>query len=146
RDEAVRGVLGVDATLDGGAARLDVVLPPGQTLAGRHGDLRLYEVEAGTQLGDRVLDLQTGVDLEEVVRAVGGEDELDGAGVHVAAGARGLDRGVEQAGARGGGQAGRGRLLDQLLVAALDRAIALAEGHDFAVRIGEDLDLDMARA
>ena len=41
--------------------------------------------------------------------------------------------------------AGRGRLLDQLLVAALDRAVALAEVDDVAVRVGEDLDLDVAR-
>ena len=39
----------------------------------------------------------------------------------------------------------RGRLLDQLLVAALDRAVALAELDDVAVRVAEDLDLDVAR-
>ena len=37
------------------------------------------------------------------------------------------------------------RLLDQLLVAALDRAVALAEVDDIAVRVGEHLDLDVAR-
>ena len=40
---------------------------------------------------------------------------------------------------------GRGRFLDQLLVAPLQRAVALAEMDDVAVRIGEDLDLDVAR-
>ena len=40
---------------------------------------------------------------------------------------------------------GRGRLLDHLLVAALHRAVALAEMDDVAVRVGEDLDLDVAR-
>ena len=43
-----------------------------------------HEVEAGDQLGDRVLDLQPGVHLEEAERAVGVEDELDGAGADVA--------------------------------------------------------------
>src|SRR5207245_11115946 len=37
------------------------------------------------------------------------------------------------------------RLLDDLLVTALDRAFALAEMDDVAVRIAEQLDLDMAR-
>ena len=39
----------------------------------------------------------------------------------------------------------RGRLLDQLLVAALDRAVALAQVDHVAVRVGEHLDLDVAR-
>ena len=38
-----------------------------------------------------------------------------------------------------------GRLLDQLLVAALDRAVALAEVDHVAVLVGDDLDLDVAR-
>ena len=39
----------------------------------------------------------------------------------------------------------RGRLLDELLVTALDRAVALAEMDDVAVRVGEHLHLDVAR-
>ena len=39
----------------------------------------------------------------------------------------------------------RRRLLDELLVAALDRAVALAEVDDVAVRVGEHLHLDVAR-
>jgi hypothetical protein len=35
-------------------------------------------------------------------------------------------------------------LLDDLLVAALDAALALAEGERLAVRVAEDLDLDVA--
>ena len=36
-------------------------------------------------------------------------------------------------------------LLDQLLVAALQRAVALSEMDDVAVGVGEDLDLDVPR-
>ena len=39
----------------------------------------------------------------------------------------------------------RGRLLHHLLMAALQRAVALAQMHDVAVPVGQDLDLDMAR-
>ena len=44
-----------------------------------------------------------------------------------------------------GVERGRGRFLQHLLVAALQRAVALAQMHDVAVAVGEDLDLDMAR-
>ena len=40
----------------------------------------------------------------------------------------------------------RGRLLDHLLVAALQRAVALEQVHGIAVPVGEHLDLDVARA
>ena len=40
---------------------------------------------------------------------------------------------------------GRRRLLDHLLVAALDRALALAQVDRVAVLVGEDLDLHVAR-
>ncbi len=40
----------------------------------------------------------------------------------------------------------RWRFLQQLLVAALDGALALAERDDVAVLVGEDLELDVARA
>ena len=44
-----------------------------------------------------------------------------------------------------GVERGRRRLLDQLLVAALDRALALAAGEHAAVRVAEHLDLDVPR-
>src|SRR5918911_1316370 len=47
--------------------------------------------------------------------------------------------------ARLGVEGRRGRLLDQLLMAPLDRALALAEGEDAAVHVAEHLDLDVPR-
>ena len=41
--------------------------------------------------------------------------------------------------------AGRGRFLDHLLMAALQRAIALEQMHGVAVIVGEHLHLDVAR-
>src|SRR5690606_16085806 len=60
--------------------------------------------------------------------------------------ARGAQRGLPHALARGRVDHGRRRLLDQLLVAALDRALALAEVHAVPVRVEHHLDLDVARA
>ena len=39
---------------------------------------------------------------------------------------------------------GRGRLLDELLVPALDGALALAQVHDVALAVRHHLDLDVA--
>ena len=69
--EAAGRVLGVEPRLDGVPVEGDVALVERQPLAGRDPDLLLDQVEAGDQLGDRVLDLQPGVHLqeEEVVAA-----------------------------------------------------------------------------
>src|SRR6185437_4242221 len=40
----------------------------------------------------------------------------------------------------------RGRLLEHLLVAALDRAFTLEEVHEIAVRVAEDLEFDVVRS
>ena len=63
-----------------------------------HGDVQLEpdQVEPRDQLGDRVLDLEPGVDLEEVEVAGGGEHELDGPGALVADRLARGDRGLAQ--------------------------------------------------
>src|SRR6185503_3733169 len=48
-----------------------------QRLAARDPDLLAHQIEPGGQLGDRMLDLEPGVDLEEVKRVGGIDDELD---------------------------------------------------------------------
>ena len=112
-------------------------------LARGNAQLQLDDVEPCHLLGDRVLDLDPAVQLEEVdVGAV--DQELGRAGALVA------DRLRERDGAGGdprpGGrvEADRGRLLDQLLMAALDRAVPRAENGD-AAGVSEQLRLDMAR-
>ena len=72
--------------------------------------------------------------------------ELDGAGADIV---RGMGDGDGVAGkllALLGGEIGGGRALDDLLVAALHRAVALEEMDDGAVPVGEDLHLDVAGA
>ena len=55
----------------------------GQFLPGCSKKLEPYEVQARDPLGDRVLDLESGVYLQEVEVAVGVQQELDGACVGV---------------------------------------------------------------
>ncbi len=93
-----------------------------------------------------MLDLEARVHLDEVEAAASADDELDRAGADIADGPGGGDRGLAQSPcARSLVEAGRGRLLDHLLVAALDRAVALEEVDRVAVAVGEDLHLDMPR-
>ena len=127
-----------------------LILRERQLLAGGDAELPFDQIEAGDRFGDRMLDLQPRVHFHEPeavrfkpVRAVG--DELDGAGADIAAGFGGGDRGGAHRGAQLGAHAGRRRLLDDLLMAALQRTVALVEMNGVAVPVGKDLHLDVAR-
>jgi hypothetical protein len=128
------------------AAGADLLLAQRQGLAGGDPELPLDQVQAGDRLRDRVLDLEAGVHLDEVEPAVGGEQELDRAGTLVGRGQRRLDGGAAERLAQARRQARGRRLLDHLLVAALERAVALEQVDRVPVAVGEHLDLDVARA
>src|SRR6185369_13936562 len=150
RHEAEAGVLGAQARLDRMAAGLEtreqLALCDRYRLAGGDAQLPLDEIDVDELLGQRVLDLQPRVHLDEPERAASVEQELDCAGAAVADRARDRDGGVAHRSPERGRHRRRGRFLDDLLVAPLQRAVALAEMDDVAVRVGEDLDLDVARA
>jgi hypothetical protein len=97
-----------------------------------------------------MLDLQAGVHLHEPdavgAQAFGGVgDELDRAGPDIAHRLSRLHGGGADSGAGGLVHAGGRSLLDDLLVAALQRAIALEQVDDIAVAVAEHLHLDVAR-
>ena len=104
------------------------------------------QVETRDLLRHRVLHLQAGVDLEEGDGAVLPDQELTGPGPDVA--------GLGQDGLGGGVQAVDllrrqercGRLFDELLVPALQRAVAGGDHHDVAVRVGQALRLHVSGA
>src|SRR5207302_206247 len=128
RQEPLLGVLRGQAALNRPAAHGDVFLRQAQHFAGRDTQLRLNQVDAGYELGYGMLDLDARIDLDEVEiarRVV--EEKLDRAGVLVRGLAHHGDSGGAQALARGGVDHGRGRFFDDLLAAALQRALALAQ-------------------
>ena len=146
RQEAVVGILRVDAAFD--RVRLRVEQRFGieiEALASRDANLPLHQVDAGHHLGDRMLDLQARVHLEEVERAVLVEQELDRAGVGVAHRLRDRRRGRRHAPPQLRRDRERRALFDDLLVAPLDRALALDERQHGAVMIAEQLHFDVAR-
>ena len=107
-------------------------------------DLLADQVEAGDRLGHRMLDLEPGVHLDEVEFAILVE-ELDRAGAAIAhVGHRLGDEPAHMLALLGRDRRG-GRLLQHLLVAPLQRAVALAEVDGVALAVAEDLELDVAR-
>ena len=148
RGKVAGRVLGRDPDLDGVARRLGRACRCGHGLGGERapgGEPELFadEVEAGDQLRHAMLHLEPGVHLQEVERAVRRAQELGRGGVPEAGGVRDPDRhGIELA-AFVNGQARRGRLLHELLVATLDRAVTLPDRDDRAAGVAQQLDLDM---
>eukprot|EP00968_Pinguiococcus_pyrenoidosus_P004452 scaffold300_cov258-Pinguiococcus_pyrenoidosus.AAC.31 len=148
RSEVRRRVLRRDATLHGDALRADLLLAQAEVFergASSDADLRLHNVDARDLLGHRVLHLHAGVDLDEVEAALLVHEELDGACVAVLCVRRELLRVVEERLARVLRQALGRRDFNDLLVAALDRAVSVVEVHDVSGAIAEDLDLDVPR-
>ena len=93
-----------------------------------------------------MLDLDTGVDLDEVVPAHLVDQELGSTGVPVADALRELDGIVQDGLTNLIGEVSRGGDLDDLLVATLDGTITLEKVDGVACGISKDLDLDVARA
>lgn len=90
-----------------------------------------------------MLDLNTGVDFDEVVSAELVDEELAGSGVAVVDMAGDLD-GVGEHGLADVLREVHGRGdFDDLLVTTLDRAITLEEVDDVPLAVSEDLDFDV---
>ena len=127
------------------AAQPDVRLAEPQGLAGGHPQLGLDEVQPGHGLGDRMLDLEARVELHEGEGTVRVDQELDGADADVAGRSGEGHRGGPHAVAQGLRHPRRRRLLQHLLVAPLEGAVALAKVDRRAVGIAEHLDLHVTR-
>jgi len=145
RPLAGEGILGRDAALDRHALPGDLVLREPERLTSRDAELQRDDVEAGDHLGDRVLDLQARVHLEEVEVPDGIDQELDRARVDVPRAFGDAHGGRPELGAQIFRDTRPGGFLDQLLMAPLDRAVALAEPDNLSLTVGEDLHLDVAR-
>ena len=131
---------GVNPTFDDRALHRDARLrKSGQADACRGTDPPFDKVDEGEHLADRVLDLKADVHLHEPEVPVRVAQEFKRARARIADGADGVRHGGKERCARlAVDRRGRG-FLEQLLVAALDGAVALAEADDMAFLVGEDL-------
>ena len=143
--EIAVGILGIDPGLDRPAGQRHVLLPDRKRFARRNPDHLLDEIDAGDEFGHRMLDLQPRVHLEEIEAPVLPRDEFDGAGAVVTHGLGECDRLLAHPAAGRRIEQRRGRLFHDLLIAALDRAFALAEMNDIAVLVAQYLDFDVPR-
>ena len=123
---------------------LDFFLGHRQVAAGRDADLLQHEVDIGDHLGDGMLDLDAGVHLDEVELAVLVE-EFDGADAEIFHLLHRLGHREPDLLALRRGERGRGAFLPDLLVAPLQRAVALAEMDRAAASVAQHLDFDVAR-
>ena len=97
-------------------------------------ELLLDQVDAGHQLGHRVLDLQPGIHLQEhEVPGLDVDEELDRARAAVTDRLAGRHRGGEHTRPQFRADARRRSLLGDLLVPPLDRAVALAQREHLAI-------------
>src|SRR5262249_51801584 len=95
--------------------------------------------------GDGVLDLNARIHFDEVILAgIDVEEKLHGTRIIQPGGAADLESGVPHALANAIVQIRRRRELDDLLMASLQRAVALEEMDEIAVPIAEQLHFDMA--
>ena len=115
-----------------------------QLAAGGDADLLQHQIDVGDHLGHRMLDLDARVHLDEIELAVL-EQELDRADAEIFQLAHRLGDGLADPVARRDVERGRGALLQHLLMAALQRAVALAEMDGVALAVAEHLDFDVAR-
>jgi len=126
------------------APNFDFVLGEREGLTGCDPELLFHEIDAGDELGCGVFHLEPRVHLEVVEPAVLVQ-ELDGARVDIVATLGDLHRRLTHGLDDLVGNSGRGRFLDEFLVASLRGAVAGAEMDAVAVAVGENLHLDMAR-
>ena len=144
--EALGRIFRGDTTLDGETADGDTILGQAELLERcASGDLDLggNNIDAGDLFGDGVLDLDSGVDLNEVVPVLLVDQELCGTGVAV------VDRPGELDGIGQDGVAGLdweilcGSKLDHFLVTSLNRAVTLVQVDHVAVAVTEELDFNV---
>src|SRR6185295_19806412 len=106
-------------------------------------DLKLDQINARDHLGHRVLDLQPRVHFDEVELARRRENKFDRAGIRVANRASGRERGLAKLFAQFWTDGRRRTLFNDLLMAALNRALAFEQVNQIAVMIAEDLHFDV---
>src|SRR3546814_13364093 len=119
------------------ALEFEVALAQQEVLARDDTDLLLDQVYAGDEFGDRLFDLDAGVHFDEIELAVFIQ-EFERAGPAVAHFAAGVGAAVADALDQAAGDARRRGFFDDLLVAPLHGAVALAQPHGVAPAVGPD--------
>ena len=147
--EVVLRILGADTALNRVAAQGNIALLRnadfriGEPVAFGDPDLDLHQIAPGDQLGHRMLHLDAGIGFDEVEVLILVQQELHRTRVDIVDRLRDLQGIFTQELALLRRKVEGRRDLDDLLVAALHRAVALEEVHHVAVLVAHDLDFHM---
>lgn len=146
RLEALGGILGSDSALDSETTGGNAVL--GKTELAKSStssdlDLSSDNVDTSDLLSDGVLDLDTRVDLDEVVAVLLVNQELSSTGIAVTGGLGQSHSISENVVADLSGEILRRGDLNNLLVSSLNGAVTLVQVDNVAVVVTEKLDLDV---
>lgn len=149
RLEVSCGILSGDTTLDSKSSPVDVLLGQTKLLEGYTSsnlNLSSDDVNTGDLFGNGVLDLDTRVDLNEVVAVLLVDEEFGCTGVTVLDSFRELE-GVRQDGLSDGFlQMGSRGDFDDLLVTSLDGTVSFKEVNAVTLTIGKKLDFNVSRS
>ena len=108
-------------------------------------DLFFHQINPCDQFCHGVFDLQTGVHLEEEELARCVDQKFNGAGPHVIAGLGHFNRALSHFVSQCIVEQGRGRLFHDLLVTALDAALAFKQMHGVAMGVAQHLNFNVPR-
>jgi hypothetical protein len=109
-----------------------------------HEDLRADDINAGNDLGNRVLDLHARIHFDEVESAgIDIEQKFDRSGAEVIGRTSDLDRGFTQFFANPGVKIDGGSHLHHFLMTSLNGAITLVQVEDIPVLISQNLHFDV---
>src|SRR5690606_19966299 len=138
------GIFRIHPALDGMPLKLHVFLPDRQRQATGNTQLFPHDIDARDHLCNGVLHLDPGVHFNEIELVVLVQ-EFEGAGTAITDVETGLDAGLEDGLPCLRIDIGGGRFLQDLLVAALHGAVAVAQVNGVALAVGQDLDFHVAR-
>src|SRR5262245_8464545 len=138
-------ILRVDAKFYGASGESYLLLLEVEPLALREANAFLDQVNAGHHLGDSMFDLDARVHLDEIEFAVWREEKLHRADVRIAHHFGRAHRRLTHLLAPARIQDGARRFLNHLLMAALDRAVALTQMLRVAEVVSDDLEFNVPR-
>ena len=138
-------VFGIQAHFNRMAIEWHLFLGDRQRFATGHANLPGHQIEAGDGFSHRMFHLQAGVHFHKEELAAGIQQKLHGAGADITDGLRGFHRRFAHGFSQFGTKAGCRRFFHHLLVATLDRAVALIQIQAVAVLVGKHLNLHMTR-
>ena len=143
----MRGILGINTELERVAGRhRNAPIGNRHGLTGCNTQLLAHKIGTRDLLGHRMFHLDAGIHLHKVEATILIEEKLDGTGIDVADFAHGGNGDLAHLGALLIGKRRARSLLNKLLMTALNGAVALAKGSSMTKRIGQNLNLNVARA